>query len=494
MTGGAADTTPSRLAFADLDLPEGVRRGIEDAGFVYCTPIQAETLPFALAGRDIAGQAQTGTGKTAAFLIATFNTLLRRPRRHEGSGSCPRALIIAPTRELAMQIRDEAELLGKHTELTIHAVYGGVDYNKQLDRLKRGVDILIGTPGRLIDYYKQKVFTLRDSEVLVVDEADRMFDMGFIDDLRFLVKRMPPPGERISSLYSATLSYRVLELAYEHMHEVHRVAIDEDQVTVERVEQTVYHVGVEQKMTVLLSLMAREQPTRSLVFVNTRSAARQIASRLERHGYRCGVLMGDLDQNKRIAMLRAFKSNDLDMLVATDVASRGLHIDAVTHVFNYDLPQDPEDYVHRIGRTARAGASGKALSLACEHYVYSLEAIEEYIGLSIPHKFPEPELLVLPPAMERAEGGPMLNLHESPIPPRGGRGRSRRGGGSGGRDGTARKGPRPERTASKPQAEPAAVHADAGGDGDKPKRKRRRRRRGKGAAGDGSAAGGSETA
>ena len=273
------------LAFADLDLPEPVRRGIEDAGFTWCTPIQAETLPTAITGRDIAGQAQTGTGKTAAFLIAAFTLLLNKPRRHQGTGSCPRVLIIAPTRELAMQIFEEGKLLGKHTGLTMHAVYGGVDYVKQLDRLAEGVDILIGTPGRLIDYFKQKVFTLKDAEVLIVDEADRMFDMGFVDDLRYLVTKMPPSTERVSFMYSATLSYRVLELAYEYMHDVHRVAIDEEQVTAERVEQLVYHVGVEEKLPVLLNVLLREQPTRALVFVNTRRGVHFVAERLERHGY-----------------------------------------------------------------------------------------------------------------------------------------------------------------------------------------------------------------
>ncbi len=488
------------IAFAELDLPEPVRRGIEDAGFEFCTPIQAETLPLALDGHDIAGQAQTGTGKTAAFLIAAFTLLLRNPRRHKGEESCPRVLIIAPTRELAMQIREEAELLGKHTGLTFHAVYGGVDYHKQLDRLRDGVDILIGTPGRLIDYFKQRVFSLKDTEVLIVDEADRMFDMGFIDDLRYLVKRLPPPEERSSFLYSATLSYRVLELAYEHMNDVHRVAIDEEQVTVERVEQMVYHVGVHEKSTVLLTLMAREKPERTLVFVNTKSGARHIALKLERYGYRCGVLMGDLDQKKRIRMLKGFKDRDLEVLVATDVASRGLHIDAVTHVFNYDLPQDPEDYVHRIGRTARAGASGKALSLACEHYVYSLEAIEEFIGIRIPHCFPDAELLVAPPVPPRSAVS-LLDFDENDLPKNrgqrsgpGGRGQQRVPPRRTGTVSRERRSPSPEGTApprprhesatagGAPPPATAATGTDAAGAATP--RKRRRRRRGGGGRGE----------
>ncbi len=486
------------LAFADLDLPEPVRRGVEDAGFVTCTPIQAETLPTAITGRDIAGQAQTGTGKTAAFLIAAFSLLLSRPRRHQGKGSCPRVLIIAPTRELAMQIFDEAKLLGKHTGLALHAVYGGVDYNKQLDRLAEGVDVLIGTPGRLIDYFKQRVFSLKDTEVLIVDEADRMFDMGFVDDLRYLVTKMPPATERVSFLYSATLSYRVLELAYEYMHDVHRVAIDEEQVTAERVEQLVYHVGVEEKLPVLLNLLRTEQPTRALVFVNTRRGVHFVAERLERHGHRVGVLVGDVDQKKRIRTLRDFKEGGITILVATDVASRGLHIEAVTHVFNYDLPQDPEDYVHRIGRTARAGASGKAFSLACEHHVYSLEAIEEFIGRSVPHTMPGADLVKMPrpaPRPPKVEAAPQPQDDEAAgtsgdgadKPARKRRRRSRSGDGADRGDAAS---PAAEAVATVEAVAAVAEQPPEAGEGSSPgsgegaprKRRRRRRRRSGGAS------------
>jgi ATP-dependent RNA helicase RhlB len=476
------------LAFADLDLPEPVRRGIDDAGFVHCTPIQAETLPMAITGRDIAGQAQTGTGKTAAFLIAAFTLLLTRPRRHDGKGSCPRALIIAPTRELAMQIYEEAKLLGKHTGLVLHAVYGGVDYTKQLDRLAEGVDVLIGTPGRLIDYFKQRVFTLRDGEVLIVDEADRMFDMGFIDDLRYLVGKMPPATERVSFMYSATLSYRVLELAYEHMRDVHRVAIDEEQVTAERVEQLVYHVGVEEKLPVLLNLLRREEPQRALVFVNTRRGVHFVAERLERHGHAVGVLVGDVDQKKRIRTLREFKEGRIQILVATDVASRGLHIEAVSHVFNYDLPQDPEDYVHRIGRTARAGASGKAFSLACEHHVYSLEAIEEFIGMPVPHAMPESELVRMPRPQPRAPRPEPAREEDTEAADGSGDGSSKKRR----RRSRSKRGGSVERAEGAPAAEGVASDVEATGDaagteeqaaeageaGPKRKRRRRRRRRG----------------
>jgi ATP-dependent RNA helicase RhlB len=499
------------LAFADLELPEPVRRGIEDAGFTWCTPIQAETLPTAITGRDIAGQAQTGTGKTAAFLIAIYSLLLTRPRRHEGKASCPRALIIAPTRELAMQIYEEGQLLGKHTGLVLHAVYGGVDYVRQLDRLAAGVDVLVGTPGRLIDYFKQKVFTLKDTEVLVVDEADRMFDMGFVDDLRYLVTKMPPATERVSFMYSATLSYRVLELAYEYMHDVHRVAIDEEQVTAERVEQLVYHVGVEEKLPVMLNILAAEKPTRALVFVNTRRGVHFVAERLERFGYAVGVLVGDVDQKRRIRTLREFKDGTIDILVATDVASRGLHIEAVSHVFNYDLPQDPEDYVHRIGRTARAGASGKAFSLACEHHVYSLEAIEEFVGLSLPHAFPEAEMTRMPrpPARVPRENAPASSDEARTATG----GKSPHGDSQGGEKSPRKKRSRSRRKGSVERADPAAAdHAAASpaagskiSDGERsrddtsassdesasgpasPKRKRRRRRRRRGPGQDGEA-------
>jgi ATP-dependent RNA helicase RhlB len=388
-----------------LDLPVEVNRGIADAGFTLCTPIQASTLPLALSGRDVAGQAQTGTGKTAAFLIATFTRLLRASVPPRTAVTCPRALMIAPTRELVIQIREEADLLGKHCGFVMHAVYGGVDYAKQLDRLKQGVDILVGTPGRLIDYFKQRAYRLDDTEILVIDEADRMFDMGFIDDIRYLVRKMPLPDRRQSFLYSATLSQRVLELAYENMNRVERIAVSEDQVTAENVEQCVYHVGQHEKLPALLGLLAREQPQRGLIFVNTRSMASRLGEYLEAEGYSAGALAGDIDQKKRLRLLDGFKNGEIHLLVATDVASRGLHIDGVTHVFNYDLPQDAEDYVHRIGRTARAGASGKGFSLACEQYVYSLEAIEQFIGHSLPYEFPDEALLIKPRAVLRRNRG-----------------------------------------------------------------------------------------
>ena len=458
--GAAAPLSTRR--FDSFDLPEPVRAGIRAAGFTHCTPIQEKVLPLALAGRDVAGQAQTGTGKTAAYLIGTFTRLLRSTQKPKGGVSSPRALIIAPTRELVIQIREEAELLGRHCGFEIHAVYGGVDYAKQLDRLKEGVDILVGTPGRLIDYFKQHAYRLDAAEILVIDEADRMFDMGFIDDLRFLVRRMPLPDKRQSFLYSATLSQRVLELAYEHMNRVERVAVSADRVTADNVEQRVFHVGQHEKLPTLLGLLAKENPTRGLVFVNTRTMAARLGDQLEAHGYAAGALAGDIDQRKRLKLLEKFKNGEIRILVATDVASRGLHIEAVSHIFNYDLPQDPEDYVHRIGRMARAGASGKAFSLACEQYVYSLEAIEGLIGHRLPYEFPDETMFVRP-----------IPVPRRPRPrPNGGHGTSERE-----RPGRRRGGRERERPATTAPEHAAPVPASDGANAPVAKKKRRRRRK-----------------
>ena len=355
-------------------------------------------MPLALAGKDVAGQAQTGTGKTAAFLITIFSRLLR----HKGDGHGPRALIIAPTRELVVQILHDAEGLGHFTGLSAHAVFGGVDYAKQREILRGGCDVLVGTPGRLIDYFKQRVYTLRHVEALVIDEADRMFDMGFIADLRFLLRRLPPYHQRQSMLFSATLNWAVMELAYEHMNDPIKVAVAPEQVTAENVEHVLYHVGRHEKFPLLLGVLKHDQPERTLIFVNTKREAEWLTRRLEDNGYHARALTGDVDQRVRLKVMRDFKSGQLPMLIATDVASRGLHVEGVTHVINYDLPQDAEDYVHRIGRTARAGASGKAVTLACETYVMALEAIEELIGFKLPVVHVQDDMLVRPvPPSER---------------------------------------------------------------------------------------------
>lgn len=418
----------SDTSFSDFDLVQPLRQGIDAAGFTRCTPIQAETLPLALAGKDVAGQAQTGTGKTAAFLIALFNHLLTHPAPAQRRLNQPRALVVAPTRELAIQIHKDAELLGQFTGLALGLAYGGTDYEKQRKHLEAGVDVLIGTPGRIIDFFKQRVFDLRAVQVMVLDEADRMFDLGFIADVRYLLRRMPPPNQRLGLLFSATLALRVTELAYEHMNNPSLIEVQPEQVTAERVTQIMYHPASDEKIPLLLGLMQRMQPPRAMVFVNTKRAAEEVWTYLEGNDIRAGILSGDVPQKKRQHLLAQFTSGELPVLVATDVAARGLHVPDVTHVFNFDLPQDAQDYVHRIGRTARAGASGTAVSFACEDYAFSLVEIEEYIGAKIPVAAITADLLVTPkPPAPRDTN----MLHRSR--PRSGNRGEKRGGGQRGR-------------------------------------------------------------
>ena len=380
------------MNFTELNLPDEVQRGIDDVGFVIATPVQEAVIPRSIRGEDIAAQAQTGTGKTAAFLISLLTRMIRNPV--QDCTESPQALIIAPTRELADQIYHEALRLGQFTGFRFLAVYGGVDYHKQMDTLQKGVDVLIGTPGRLIDYYKQRVYTLKKTKYLIIDEADRMFDMGFIDDLRYLIKKMPPFAKRQSMLFSATLSYRVMELAYEHMNLPEKISITPEKITVEQVEQVLYHVGKHEKLSLLLGILEQEAPERTLIFVNTRRAAEMVVERLRRNGRKVEAITGDIIQKKRLRILEEFKQGKIPIMVATDVASRGIHIEGVSHVINFDLPQDCEDYVHRIGRTGRAGATGKAVSLADEEYVYSLEDIEKFIGQKIPVAWAEDNMYV----------------------------------------------------------------------------------------------------
>jgi ATP-dependent RNA helicase RhlB len=360
-----------------------VQAGIRDAGFEFCTPIQASTLPNALQGHDVAGQAQTGTGKTAAFLVATFQKLLTTTP-DAGEKKQPRAFMLAPTRELAVQIANDAELLGKHTGFKIGLAYGGTDYEKQRRIIEDGIDILIGTPGRIIDYFKQGVFKLDQVEVAVLDEADRMFDLGFIKDIRYLLRRLPAPEKRLNMLFSATLSQRVMELAYEHMNEPELIRIEPDKVTADRVRQAIFFPSNEDKMPLLVGLIREMGEGRIMVFVNMKREAERVQAYLQENGVDAQAISGDVPQKKRLRMLMDFQSGKLPVLIGTDVASRGLHIPDVQYIINYDLPQDAEDYVHRIGRTARAGASGDAISFGCETYAISLPDIEAYIGHKIP--------------------------------------------------------------------------------------------------------------
>jgi ATP-dependent RNA helicase RhlB len=381
--GQPADESVSGLEFRELDLADDLRAGIRDAGFTHCTPIQAESLPIALAGRDVAGQAQTGTGKTAAYLLALYQHLISQPPLKTDKPG-PRALILAPTRELAVQIHKDATSLGKHLDFRLGLAFGGTDYDKQRDALAAGVDVLIGTPGRTIDFFKQGVFGLKGVQVLVLDEADRMFDLGFIRDIRYVLRRLPSHQRRLNLLFSATLSHRVLELAYEHMNDPELVRVEPDKRTANKVRQVVYFPANDEKRPLLIMLLRQMQANRTMVFVNTKREAERLCDQLTINGIEAAAISGDVPQRKRLSMLSRFVDGSLPVLIGTDVASRGLHVPDVSHVFNYDLPQDPEDYVHRIGRTARAGASGDAISFGCENYAISLPDIEAYIGHRIP--------------------------------------------------------------------------------------------------------------
>ena len=377
-----SETHLTDTKFSSLGLTDPLIKGLNEANFLNCTPIQEQTLPISLLGKDVAGQAQTGTGKTIAFLLATYHTLLTKTAADNKTGV--RALILAPTRELAIQIANDAKIIGKHTDIKVGLAYGGTDYEKQRKTLEEGVDILIGTPGRTIDFFKQKVFNLRNTEVLVLDEADRMFDLGFINDIRYLLRRLPQPDKRLNLLFSATLSFKVTELAYEHMNNPEMVRIEPEQITAKQVTESVYYPADNEKIPLLIKVLMDEKPERGIIFINTKHNAERLHRYLEGNDFDNAVLSGDVPQKKRQSILNRFQEGKLPLLIATDVAARGLHIPAVSHVFNFDLPQDAEDYVHRIGRTARSGASGKAISFACETYAYSLPDIEAYISHKIP--------------------------------------------------------------------------------------------------------------
>ncbi|WP_427834530.1 ATP-dependent RNA helicase RhlB [Actinobacillus pleuropneumoniae] len=381
--------------FIDFPIHENVLAALDSKGFEFCTPIQAKTLPITLAGNDIAGQAQTGTGKTLAFLIAVFHYLLTNDSTTNKNQ--PRAIILAPTRELAVQIGSDAELLVKHSDLKLALAYGGDGYDKQIQAIEQGVDILVGTTGRVIDYVKQGIINLDKVQVVVLDEADRMFDLGFIKDIRYLMRKCPKPEQRLTMLFSATLSPRVRELAYEDMDNAQYVEIEPLQRTGHRIKEELFYPSNEDKMALLLTLLEEEWPDRCMIFANTKHKCEEIWGYLVADGHRVGLLTGDIAQKKRLALLDSFTKGQLDILVATDVAARGLHIPEVTHVFNYDLPDDCEDYVHRIGRTGRAGESGHSISFACERYAVNLPAIEAYIGHHIPvSQYDSGALLALP--------------------------------------------------------------------------------------------------
>lgn len=401
--------------FSTFNLPEPLIKGITKAGFSFCTPIQAATLPISLQGQDVAGQAQTGTGKTAAFLVATFNHLLNRPPTKSRQHNEPRALIVAPTRELAIQIFKEAEVLGEFLSFRLGLAYGGSSMHQQRELFTQGVDILIATPGRLIDCFRQNWTNFDAVEVMVLDEADRMFDLGFIKQIRFVLRRLPPATQRLNLLFSATLSYRVMELAYEHMNHPQRVSTSEERTDKPRITEQAYYVANNEKLSLLLGIIRDAAPQRAIVFVNTKRVGEELGHQLSANKLRAGVLSGDVPQQKRMSLLNQFKNGEIDFLVATDVAARGLHIPEVSHVFNYDLPQDSEEYVHRIGRTARIGAEGVAISFVCEEYAYHLPDIEQYIGHKIP-PFTVTESLLAAPVPSERKRSPRRGGHRQQRP------------------------------------------------------------------------------
>lgn len=373
-------STKSTGDFARLDLPSSLDRAIAEMGFTDCTPVQKEVLPHSLDGKDVIAQAQTGTGKTAAFLISVITYHLENPEVEGRSAGTPFALVIAPTRELVLQITKDAENLSRHCDFNSIAVVGGIDYDKQKEQLKKPVDLVIATPGRLLDFLRSNIIDLSSVETLVIDEADRMLSMGFIPDVKDIIRRTPKKQNRQTQLFSATFSEDIKRLAASWTLDPVRVEIEPEQVAVDSVTQEVYLTGSDQKLTVLYNIITQDNVGKVMVFVNRRDETREVESQLYRYGIDCGLLTGEVPQKKRIKTLDQFKNGDIMVLVATDVAGRGIHVDDVTHVVNYNLPEDPEDYVHRIGRTGRAGAKGVSISLACEDDSFMLPNIEALLG------------------------------------------------------------------------------------------------------------------
>jgi ATP-dependent RNA helicase RhlB len=385
--------------FHDLNLPIQIMHAIADLGFQYCTPIQEEILPQALTGSDSTGKAQTGTGKSAAFLINIYTQLLRKPLQGKRRSGVPRVLILAPTRELVLQIEKDARSIGKYTDIRIQAVFGGLGYNHQRRSLaEKTVDIMVATPGRLLDFQRQMLVRLNKVEMLVIDEADRMLDMGFIPDVRKIVYSAPPKHKRQTMFFSATLTPEVERLAEQWTQNPVHVEIEPEHVAAESVNQLIYIVTAEEKFTLLLNLIVEQNLERVLVFVNRRDQTSRLADRLKHYRINCAVLSGDVPQNKRIKTLENFREGKTRVLVATDVAARGLHVEGISHVINFTLPKNPEDYVHRIGRTGRAGATGISVSFACEEDSFYIPPIEKFLGDSLSCVHPDGALLKLPQA------------------------------------------------------------------------------------------------
>jgi ATP-dependent RNA helicase RhlB len=398
----AAPQAQQKVLFDDFDLEPPLLKGINELGYEFCTPIQSQSLKYTLQGYDITGKAQTGTGKTAAFLITIINDLLKNPILDERYVGEPRALIIAPTRELVVQIAKDAKALTRFTQINIATLVGGIDYQKQQQQLDRQViDIVVATPGRLLDFVRGKHLDLSLVELLVIDEADRMLDMGFIPQVRQIISATPRKDCRQTLLFSATFTDDILRLAERWAVDPVRVEVEPEKVTTDNVNQLVYLVTAEEKYRLLYNLILKEGSERVIVFTNRRDQARKLADNLHRHGLEVGLLSGEISQPKRIKTLEDFRAANLQVLVATDVAGRGLHIDDITHVVNFTLPEEADDYVHRIGRTGRAGALGTSVSFACEDDAFLLPNIEEKIGRKLPCEHPESGLLAEPPAFSR---------------------------------------------------------------------------------------------
>lgn len=388
--------------FKDFNLPDALLKAVDDLGFEYCTPIQAQSLAITLEGHDVTGKAQTGTGKTAAFLATIINDLVNNPLQDERYVGEPRALIIAPTRELVMQIAADAHLLCKYTDLNIATLVGGIDYQKQQRGLDNEiVDIVAATPGRLLDFVRNKNIDLSMIELLVIDEADRMLDMGFIPQVRQVLSSASRKECRQTMLFSATFTSNIMELADRWAVNPIKIEVEPEKVATDNVDQKVYMVTTDQKYALLYNLVVSEEGERIIVFTNRRDQARRLADNLHRNNVKVGLLTGEISQPQRVKTLEAFKNDTIQVLVATDVAGRGLHIDDITHVVNFMLPQESDDYVHRIGRTGRAGALGTSVSFACEDDSFMLPEIEETIGMKLSCEHPPEALLEKPPPFSR---------------------------------------------------------------------------------------------
>jgi len=412
---------PGRTRFYDLNLHDRLLHAVADLGFQYCTPIQAEVLPHTLTGRDAFGQAQTGTGKTAAFVLGTLDFFLRNPAPAERRPGRPRALVIAPTRELVMQIYEDAKALGKYTPFEFAAIFGGMDYEKQQKQLQnRVIDMVCATPGRLLDFKRRGDLDLGGVEILVLDEADRMLDMGFIPDVREIVHSTPPKHKRQTLFFSATFTEDIKRLAVQWTREPVTVTIQPEKVAVDTVKQMIYIVTLNERFALTHHILSQPDMDQAIIFVNRRYEAEKLADQLHRYGFNCDLLSGAVPQHKRMKTLDQFKSGQIKVLVATDVAGRGLHVEGISHVINFSLPEDPEDYVHRIGRTGRAGSTGTSISFATEDDAYNLPVIEKYIGRELKCTHPEESWMVLPEPPAGVGAPRHKSYSEPPRPSKGG--------------------------------------------------------------------------